>query len=69
MRSCSNDTCEGCEHWNDLDGKRGRPKHVGECRVHAPTVVPTGEGDTTESWPCTWKSDWCGDFLGRSIKP
>lgn len=32
-----------------------------ECHRHAPTMVPSGEGNAMSVWPGVSGFDWCGD--------
>ena len=51
------DTCETCRFFN---GPFEWTNGWGECRRHAPVTIP--RGITTEYWPPTHPSDWCGDY-------
>lgn len=54
--------CVSCALWElqtwiaAADGGR-----LGQCRAHAPSVVPKEDGRARSAWPLTRADDWCGD--------
>lgn len=61
-------TCETCGAWCKGDEEKDEDGFViqrGECRLNAPTFLPTGfrRGEPKSSgWPETAPDDWCAQW-------
>ena len=54
--------CDKCRFW-DGHKTQENPNFAisGECRRHAPRVVPE-DRDLTTTWPDTASHEWCGEW-------
>jgi hypothetical protein len=60
--------CENCDLWSLAGRRKGgwsytwwvvdQTANLGECRAKSPR--------SGQSWPLTWRGDWCGDHVARA---